>query len=87
MQCLIMKVIALTLRATNGGAVMGKEALRAGDLLPEGGWGSRRPVVMLTVRGELPSRLAGVRRVIPMLIPLNVGRDHRFLLIEYKLKI
>lgn len=54
MQCLIMKGIALTLRAPNGGTVMEKEALRPGDLLPEGGWGSGRPVVMFTVCGELP---------------------------------
>lgn len=54
MQCLIMKGIALTLRAPNGGTVMEKEALRPGDLLPEGGWGSGRPVVMFTVCGGLP---------------------------------
>lgn len=41
-----MKVIALTLHAPNGGAVMEKEALRPGALFPEGGWGSGRPVVM-----------------------------------------
>lgn len=46
MPCLIMKVIALTLHAPNGGAVMEKEALRPGALFPEGGWGSGRPVVM-----------------------------------------
>lgn len=40
MPCLIMKVIALTLHAPNGGAVMEKEALRPGALFPEGGWGS-----------------------------------------------
>lgn len=49
MRCLIMKVIALTLCAPNGGAVMEKEALRPEDLLPEGRRGSGRPVVMLTV--------------------------------------
>ena len=61
---------------------MEKEALRPGDLVPEGGWGSSRPVVMLTVRGELPSNLAGVRRLGLLLIPLNLGSYHRFILME-----
>lgn len=61
---------------------MEKEALRPGDLVPEGGWGSHRPVVMLTVCGELPSYLAGVRRLALLLVPLNLGSDHCFLLME-----
>lgn len=61
---------------------MEKEALRPGDLVPEGGWGSSRPVVMLTVCGELPSNLAGVRRLGLLFIPLNLGSYHRFLLME-----
>lgn len=83
MQCLIMKVIALALCAPNGGTVMENEALRPGDLLPEGRWGSGRPVVMLTVCGELPSSLAGARRAILMPIPLNLGQHHCFLPMEY----
>lgn len=61
---------------------MEKEALRPGDLVPEGGWGSSRPVVMLTVCGELTSNPAGVRRLALLLVPLNLGSYHRFLLLE-----
>lgn len=61
---------------------MEEEALRPGDLVPDGGWGSGRPVVMLTVCGELPSNLAGVRRVTLLFIPLNLGSHHHFLLME-----
>lgn len=34
-------------------------------------------MVMLAVRGELPSNLAGVRRLTLLPVPLNLGSYHR----------